>query len=308
MNEHKRKLTSENEKLISDYAKHLDQVAGLAKGTIYNRTYNARTFLAIQERGGRKDITRLSPQDVQDYIFKIASRYERMTLGNVRATIKSLFKYLHLMGKVNESLVNSIPAMPKWNLSEIPDHMTEEQTEKLLKSFNRKYPIGKRNYALAMILTHLGLRSCEVAAIEIGDIDWETGVLKIRNLKCRRADCLPLPQQVGEAIVDYLKNGRPKSGSRQIFLCHRGKTRPINPRTIQSSMNYRFKKQNMKLASYGTQIIRRTVAGRMIEKGASLKEIADVLRHRHLDTTKIYTKINISLLQQVAMPWPWGAL
>jgi integrase/recombinase XerD len=308
MFEHRRKLSSKNEKLMADYVEHLKTVVGAAKGTIYNRTYSARTFFAIQEKRGRKDIARLGPDDVRDYIMKIAERYERGTLRNVRTALRSLFKYLHIKGLVDEVMIRSVPEMPQWSLAEIPDHMTEAQTEQLLKSFNRNQAEGKRNYAIAMVLVYLGLRAGEVAAMEIDDINWEQGILNVRNLKCRRRDQLPLPKEVGEAIISYLKSGRPESSSKNIFLCHRSnRGNPVHPSTIQGAMTYQFKKHKMRMVRYGTHIIRRTVAGRMIQNGASLKEIADVLRHRDLDTTKIYTKINLPALREVAMEWPWGA-
>jgi site-specific recombinase XerD len=292
---------------MCEYTDYLSRTAGLMKGTIYNRLYNTRNFLAAQEKLENFEVTKLKPMDVQKYIFKIADRYERNTLGNTRTTLRSFFKYMHLKGKVDETLAKSVPEMPKWSLSEIPDHMTEKQTQQLLESFDQSRAEGRRNYAIAMVLVHLGLRSGEVAAIELGDIDWKNGILNVRNLKCRRTESLPLPKEVGEAIVEYIKNSRPKSQYKQIFLCHRtNRGRPVNARTVQSNMTYRFKKCRMKLPQYGTHIIRRTVAGRMIQNGASLKEIADVLRHRHLDTTKIYTKINLPALREVALEWPWG--
>jgi site-specific recombinase XerD len=214
-----------------------------------------------------------------------------------------------MKGLVKEVMTRSVPDMPKWSLKEIPDHMTEEQIDSLLSSFNRKNVEGKRNYAIAMILVHLGLRACEVTALELNDIDWKQGILHVRNLKCRRRDQLPLPQEVGEAIVDYIKDGRPQSDYKNIFLCNRANHgKPMSRSAIQGGMTYQFKKNKMRMAQYGTHIIRKTVAGRMIQNGASLKEIADILRHRNLDTTKIYTKINIPVLREVAMEWPWGGV
>ena len=310
MFQYRKRLSPENEKLMCEYLEYLDEVCGLTKGTIYNHTHNARLFLGFQEKKGVRKITEIDVENIKAYIFMVADHYERTTLQNVRSTLRSFLRYCRLKNLCTDRLVKSVPEMPSWTLKEIPDHMTKEQTAKLLSSFNRSMTNGKRNYAMAILLVHLGLRSCEVAAIELDDIDWRQGILTVRNLKCRRKDQLPLPKAVGKAIVSYIKSGRPKSTSKNIFLCHQNRFKglPINAKTVQGAMTYQFKKHKLKMNSYGTHIIRRTVAGRMIQNGASLKDIADVLRHRQLDTTKIYTKINIPLLRQVALPWPWAVV
>lgn len=306
---HRKKLSLQNEKILTEYVAYLTDVCGVTKGTIYNRTYNARLFLMTQEKKNRKDVSEVTPEHIKQYMFKVADRYERTTLQNVTSTLRSFFRYLHLKGQITETLMKAVPRMPKWTLKDIPDHMTEGQVDQLLKSFDRNSSVGKRNYAMAMLLTHLGLRSCEVSNIQLEDIDWKNGILKIRNSKCRRVDQLPLPKEVGEAVFDYIKNGRLKTEARDVFVCHRARRgEPISPKTVQGSMTYRFKLHKMRMPRYGSHIIRRTVAGQLIQKGATLKEIADVLRHRNIDTTKIYTKIDLPTLREVAMEWPWAVI
>jgi site-specific recombinase XerD len=278
---------------------------GVANGTLYNRSYHTRLFLSWLTEKSVTDIALVKPEHVIEYLKSTSAKYKKTTMACVSTNVRSFFHYLKMRGIGHPKLAISVPRMKVFRLKNVPTYLSETQEQKFLESFDRNLSSGKRNYAIAILLLRLGLRANEVSSLTIDDIEWKAGVIKICNNKCRRMDRLPLLPEVGEALADYLKNGRPKSESRQIFLKLKfGKTLPIKAGTVCTAINAGLTQFGIDLPKKGSHIMRRTIASRMIQNGASLKEIADILRHRDLDTTMVYTKINIPLLRQISMPWP----
>jgi integrase/recombinase XerD len=300
------KIHKNYEILVEDFLKHSTEVVGVTEGTRYNRSYHSRLFLRwLADEKNIIDITEVLPAHVIEYLQSISSNYKKSTLGNASTIIRAFLLYLRMRGIGHAKLADSVPKMRTFRLKNVPTYLNESQEEKFLSSFDRSSPSGLRNYAIAVLLIKLGLRANEAQSLTLDDIDWKNGVIAIRNNKCRRVDRLPLLPEVGEALLDYLKNARPKSEHRQVFLkLKHGKTQPIKRGTVGSAMSAGLAQFGIILPKKGTHIMRRTVASRMIQNGSSIKEVSDVLRHRDLDTSMIYTKINIPLLSEVAMPWP----
>ncbi len=174
----------------------------------------------------------------------------------------------------------------------------------MLAVFDRDTDIGRRDYAIALCLYQLALRASDVARLRIDDIDWRSGVVQIVG-KSRRACRLPLPAAVGRGVAKYLREGRPKSSSRHVFVRHCVPLGdPIDACAVRSIIRRAFARTGLDVPSRGTHVLRHTAATRMVRAGASLKEVADVLRHRSLDTTAIYTKVDLPRLAAVALPWP----
>lgn len=187
------------------------------------------------------------------------------------------------------------------------DYLTKEQLEGFLASFDKKSAVGRRDYAIALCLARLGLRREEAAKITLDDIDWRSGNICITLSKSRRFSTFPLPQDVGKAITEYLLNGRPYTESRHVFVCHRlhiGK--PLNSSAVGAVICRRFKRQGTNTPPKSAHILRHTVATLMVNNGISIKEIADFLGHKSLSSTTIYTKVNLTMLSEVALPWPEG--
>jgi site-specific recombinase XerD len=197
------------------------------------------------------------------------------------------------------------PQFADWKLAHIPQYLTQDQLEAFLSYFDRNKANGIRGYAIALCLSRLGLRRSEVANLLLNDIDWHSGIIRLSAGKGRRTNELPLPVDVGEAIVAYLKNGRPATSEQRIFVRH---CRPLGAALTGSAIGAvvrrAFKGAGLQLPSYGSHILRHTVASHMIQQGVSIKEIADILRHKSIDTTVIYTKVDIPMLSEVALPWP----
>ncbi len=165
-------------------------------------------------------------------------------------------------------------------------------------------PGGRRDYAIACCYIDLGLRTAELVRLQLDDIDWHQGIVHIRG-KGRRRDTLPLPQRTGEAIASYVKNDRQATAARELFQRLRPPySRPAVASTIRGSIRNAARRCGLSARLSGPHILRHTMATRLVQTGASLKEVSDLLRHRDLDTTTIYAKVDMDALSTVALPWP----
>ncbi len=183
--------------------------------------------------------------------------------------------------------------------------MTQEQLLRFLDSFDRTSVTGRRDYAMTLFMLELGLRVSEVTDLRLDDIDWRAGTVRIRSAKERRTRILPLPSRVGKATAIYLDGGRPLSAERQVFLRHRAPLgTPVSRELVRGVIRRAYARSACPHEWTGTHILRHTVATRLLQSGASLKEIADLLGHQSIDTAAIYGKVNLPALAAVAMPWP----
>jgi integrase len=189
-------------------------------------------------------------------------------------------------------------------MTALPKRITQDQIEKLLASFDRSRPVGKRDYAMARCIADLGLRAVEVARLQLNDFDWRTGTVQI-NGKGHRVDAMPIPTGTGRAIVDYLKNGRPRTLCRALFMRHRPPLdSPARPGVVRHAIGNAVKRCSLSHSIRGPHALRHALAERLAQSGAPVKSVADLLRHRSLDTTTTYAKADLAMLARVAQPWP----
>jgi integrase/recombinase XerD len=192
-------------------------------------------------------------------------------------------------------------------LASLPTHLTTDETAQFFNAFDRHTATGRRGYAMARCMVDLGLRVGEVTALQLDDVNWREGTVRIRAGKSRRVDVLPLPVLTGRALAAYLRHDRPPTDSRALFVRDRAPLdAPITTEIVRHAMETAFGRCGLGARFTGTHVLRRTAAIRMRLAGASLKQIADLLRHRQLDTTTIYTKIDRPQLATVTAPWPGG--
>jgi len=292
--------------VINEYGQHLQRARGVSESTRHQYIHYVQRFLSESFTDVIQDKLRnLQPGELIQYVIRQREHHHEPVLKSMLTALRSFFRFLQMKGLCKAQLVNAVPSLPAWKLSRIPRYLTKEQLRKFLTSFDRKTPTGRRDYAIALCLARLGLRGKEVAHLTLDDIDWRSGILRITSSKVRRFSSLPLPEDVGKAIVSYLRNGRAPTADRHLFVCHRNRIgQPLQSDAIRNMMRRRFKQTGMKVSSGGTHIFRHTVATHMVQQGVSIKEVADFLRHRSLDTTAIYTKVNLPMLLEVARPWP----
>jgi integrase/recombinase XerD len=199
-----------------------------------------------------------------------------------------------------------VPAVADWSMASIPRAIATEQVRWLLASINRRTAMGCRDYAILLLLARLGLRSGEVASLELDNIDWNTGQLSVRGKSGQRSE-LPLSAEVGDAIAAYLQHGRPQSSSRRVFLRAKAPIRGFRGASgVGSIVRHRLQRAGLNAPTHGAHQFRHGLATQMLRQGASLDEIGEVLGHHNPQTTTIYTKVDLDALRALAMPWPGG--
>lgn len=295
-------------KLIYEYDWYLKQTAGVSESTRRQYLCYTNHFLSEGLNNTIADkLCHLKPEDLIQYVIKQKKHHNMPVLKSLVRALRSFLKFLQMRGLCDPKLVKAVPSIAAWKLSSIPDYLTKEQLEEFLASFDKKSAVGRRDYAIALCLARLGLRRKEVAQLTLDNIDWRSGNICITLSKSRRFCSFPLPQDVGEAITEYLRNGRPSTEKRHIFVCHLlHKGEPLNSSAVGAIICRQFKRAGMSEPPKGAHILRHTVATHMVNNGISIKEIADFLGHKSLSSTAIYTKVDLTMLAEVALPWPDG--
>lgn len=291
------------EELLERFRVYLVCERGLAAGTIVGYLHAGARFLDALEEAGR-DVGSLTQAEVNGFLLAEWGRRSIASAKNLVSGLRSLLRFLHLQGITAVSLAGAVPAVAGWCGTSLPRGIDAGSVKRLLASCDRRTAKGRRDFAILMLLTRLGMRAGEVAALELGDLDWRTGEIVIRG-KGNRLERLPLPVDVGEALAGYVRRGRPRSEQPQLFLRvlapHRGLTVGAISVIVHAACD------RADLPSIGTHRLRHTVASELLRRGAGLPEIGQVLRHRSIASTSIYAKADTAALRQLARPWPGGA-
>ncbi len=289
---------------VTAFNRHLTEVRGLSDSTCYVRCRQVFEFLVDRFGRGPVNISKLVPLDVARFVQRRTRGLAPSAVKTVGISLRSYFLFKASSGIPTTSLIAALPRVALWRLAGLPDVLSSDEIRQLLSSFDRNSPTGMRDYAITRCLLDLGLRRTEVANLRLDDIDWRVGTLTLHG-KGKRIDVMPLPRTTGKAIAAYLQHGRPRTTRREVFVRHRP---PINTEAnldiIRNAVRYAAERCGLQERVRGTHIFRHTMACRMAQGGAPFKEIADLLRHRSLDTTTIYAKVDLPSLQRVALPWP----
>ncbi|WOD18026.1 tyrosine-type recombinase/integrase [Paraburkholderia kirstenboschensis] len=284
---------------------YLDEIRGLAASTRRNHHDCACDFLVDQFGGHRIDMGRIRPADVLHFVVERSKDHTPASAGTIASSLRVYLRFRQFSGDHIEGLIAAVPKVAVWSMARLPKLLTQAQLAQFLSAFDTQTASGRRDYAMARLLVDLGLRVGEVAALQLADVDWHEGTLRIRATKCKRTDLLPLPVQTGRALFDYVRFGRPQTSSRALFVRHRAPfDRPVTPAVLCSAIRLAYARCGWPSSSMGAHLLRHTAASRMLGNGASLKDIADVLRHRSINTTMIYAKVDFRRLAAVVSPWP----
>lgn len=296
---------SELDYIESDFGQYLTHERRVKQLTMNNYLYLVRHFLIDHFGKGRIVLNELCPKDINRFILGYVRTASVGRAKLMVTALRTFFRYLQLRGEIVVNLAAAVPTVANWRLATVPKWIPSEQVERLLKSCDRSTKTGQRDYAVLLLLARLGLRSADIVAMSLEDIDWEAGELKVRG-KGSHQDRLPLPQDVGEALVSYL-HGRPYCSTRRIFVRMKAPLRAfLGSSTIYSLVRRAFDRAGLKPVQRGPYILRHSLATEMLRKGASLSEIGEILRHRHPETTQIYAKVDLNALRKLAEPWPGG--
>lgn len=292
--------------IVEAYKQHQRRVRGLRERTLHGYEPFLRLFLQFSLGEDPLDPTRLAPADVVNFVSSLGGRFSAHSMKAVRTALRSLFRFLRVQGLCDERLELAIPAAAHWRMASLPKCLTEQQLRQVLAAFNSRTSYGRRDHAMVLCLSTLGLRPGEVAKIYLEDIKWRTGTIRLRTRKTGRGAVLPLPREAGRAIATYLRKARPTTTERRVFVQHAGRYRgrPLSGNAIAAAAIRALRRAGVYIPLCGAYVFRHTVASRLVARGARLKEVADFLGHQCLDTTTIYAKLDLPALREVALPWP----
>jgi site-specific recombinase XerD len=244
-------------------------------------------------------------KDVQRFITQKAENAATETVKGIATSVRSFLRYMAFRGHCDDRLAEAVPTIPHWRLTSLPKTLDQRQVSSLLGVFDLTTDIGRRDHAIVLCLVRLGLRSNEIARVALDEIDWRKGLLRIHHGKGQRVNVLPLRADIGREIAHYIRYDRPPSHWRNVFLQHRPPIgEPLKSCAVQAVVRRAFKRSGIDTTSQGSHVLRHTAASRMIQAGATIKEVADILGHRCISTTGIYAKVDFPALYVVAMPWP----
>jgi site-specific recombinase XerD len=247
----------------------------------------------------------LQAQQIADFVQQEAAGKRGGGRKLPSTAVRSVLRFLVFSGELSPGLEAAALTPRQWTHDTIPQRLTTDEVERVLALYTGKAPTDLRNRAILILLARLGLRAHEVISLSLDDINWHEAHLIIRTRKTRHERMLPLSQDVGGALADYLRWGRPVTTSRVIFLHCRAPFRPFSGSAAISRIAARalFRTGVTGHARLGAHVFRHTAASGMVNRGASFKDVADVLGHQSLQTTGIYAKLDLDALSEVALPW-----
>jgi integrase/recombinase XerD len=294
------------ERCAQEYEQHLREERVLATATVLNYLPFVRCFLKGRFGNGTVQLSRLCAGDIIRFVQRQARRLRPKRAKLLTSALRSFLQYARYRGDVTVDLAAAVPIVANWSMASLPRAIEPDQVRQLLTSIDRGDAIGRRDYAILLLLARLGLRSGEVAFLELDDIDWNVGRLSVHGKNGRSE--LPLSAEVGQAIAAYLRRGRPVTASRRVFLRAKAPVRGFQGASgISSLVRHSLKRAGINAPTFGAHQFRHGLATEMLRRGASLSEIGEVLGHRHPQTTLIYAKVDIAALRTLALPWPGGA-
>ena len=289
------------DQVLKKFEKYLREERALMNGPSPYMKVIKRFLLQLFGRQ-KPRIKAITAKDLTQFVLSESHRYSTMTVKHSVTALRSYFKFSYISGAIQQDLSGAIPAVAGWRLQGVPKGIKSQELSRLLRTPNRRTRSGERDLAILLLLARLGLRRKEVASIELDDIDWEKGEIKIRG-KGEKHEKLPLPSDIGEALAAYLKKRSQRySDSRSVFLGLRAPFRPLGPCAITGIVCRTAIKAG--LSPIGAHCLRHTLATETLRQGGSLDEIAQVLRHSSHDTTAIYAKVDLMALRAVTQAWP----
>jgi site-specific recombinase XerD len=287
------------------FVSYLLQERALSPATGQNYREFVQDFL--RDRFGTRTVnfTSLCAADILRFAQSRATGYSKRA-RIMPTALRSFFRYLRYKGLIETDLASAVPSVAQWSMSSVPKALSSSQIKLLIASRRGAAALERRDYATFLLLARLGLRAGEVVALTLDDIDWQEGCITVRG-KGGSCTKMPLPAEVGEAIADYLLDGRPTSKLRHVFLSAKAPVTHLTPSGLSTRVKDALNAVGIDAPNRGSHLFRHSLATNMLRSGASLAEIGELLRHRSTQTTEIYAKVDFSSLGQLALPWTGGA-
>ena len=293
-------VPSPAERLLGEFRDYLLRERGIKASSAAQYEPTARLFLSERSEPLEEDLARVSAAEVSTFVLREARRRSVRSTETVIYALRALLRFLHVHGWIAEPLAGAVPSVA-CRREDLPRALPAGQVTLLLDGCDRATPTGRRDYAILLLLARLGLRRCEVAALCLDEVDWRAGEIVVHG-KGSRIDRLPLPCDVGEAIVEYLRDGRPRVTDRALFINACAPLCGISPPCVTDVVRYACVRAG--IPPVGAHRLRHTVATELLRHGAGLVEIGQVLRHQDQTTTAVYAKVDRAALSPLALPWP----
>ena len=292
--------------LLDAYLEWIRTYQHAASETVEVRRHLLTQFLKwLGPKGANvQALSTLNSEEVERFFLKYAQRMGQSRRRLMQGTLRTFFRFCHHEGLIQRPLDHAVPALRTYKLSTLPRGLTEAQAQKILQCPDRCTDAGRRDYAILQLLYSYGARCGQVRALRLADINWAENQILFKASKHGKDSLLPLTVEVGESLLDYLHHARPHYPYSEIFLTSKAPYHPLCGCAISEMVSRHIQKAGIDIPYKGAHVFRHAFATRMLQNGNPLKSIADVLGHRHLQTTSIYTKVDSNALSQVALQWP----
>lgn len=292
--------------LLAQYLAFLRDQQGVSPATITIRRLIVRPFLqSIGRRATPSQLHQLSAKRIHDYIIRHSAALTRASRKHLTSSLRSFLRFAHVRGYLPRDLVDAVPVLATWRLAHLPRGLSWDQVQRLLKAPDRRTAVGRRDYAMLLLVATYGVRIGQVTALKRRDIHWHEQTIVFAPSKGGKPLKFPLERSVAEALLAYLRRDRGVAPFDEVFLTVKGARRPLGVNNhLGPALKAYYQRAGIEASVIGTHAIRHAVATRWLERGASIKTIADLLGHRHIDTTYIYTKVNLTQLRTLAAQWP----
>lgn len=292
--------------LLAQYLDFLRDQQGVSQATIVIRRLTVRRFLRfIGRRVTPSQLRQLGAKRIHDYIIRHSSGLTRASRKHLTSSLRSFLRFAHVRGYLPHDLVDAVPVLATWRLAHLPRGLSWEQVQLLLKAPDRRTAVGRRDYAMLLLVATYGVRIGQVTALTRHDIHWHEQTIAFAPSKGGKPLKFPLEKSVAQALLAYLRRDRGPAPFDEVFLTIRGARRPLGVNNhLGAALKTYYRRAGIRASVIGTHAIRHAVATRLLEKGASIKTIADLLGHRDIGTTYIYTKVDLTQLRTLAGQWP----
>lgn len=290
--------------LLSAFDEHLRRARGMRAEARRNYARYVRAFLQAVSQGGPVEVAAITAGDVAGFIAGLAGRYQPRSVELAASALRSFFRFLRAEGLRGDRLEDAVPMVPR-RQGGLVRHLEPARLEQLIASLDASSPRGLRDRAIILSIARLGLRASEVTQLRLDDVDWRNATVRVRARKTGHGALLPLTAEVGAALAGYLEHGRPATAARQVFVQHavrRGE--PVSSQVVGNAVRDALARAGMDAPARGANLLRHSLATGLLARGAGLREIADLLGHSSLATTRIYAAVGIAALREVALPWP----
>lgn len=289
--------------LLAEYDAWMRHHRGLAETTI---RHALPVVQALLEAVGEEPAG-FEAAGIRKFVLEYVERHAPASAGCITTIVRCFLRYLVTHTRCSPDLIEAVPRVPTWRLARLPRYLADAQVERIIAACDRTSRVTRRDRAMVLLLARLGLRGHEVVGLRLDDLEWDRARLRVVG-KGGRVARLPLPQDTGDAILEYLKAERPTAAMDHVFFTARAPVQPLSVSGLRDVVWRAIERAGVQAPSRGTHLLRHSLATRLLRDGATLDTIGAVLRHRDVNTTALYAKVDVGLLRQIAQPWPGAEL